>query len=96
MRVVVTVVDDLVGRSGDVLVDAPGDTPMERIFEALGREWGAVPREAVDVDHGVTFATSGLLDGTGCTSARRPRRPGRPASSNCARWAGATAGASSP
>ena len=64
MRVVVTVVDDLVGRSGDVLVDAPGDTPMERIFEALGREWGAVPREAVDVDHGVTFATSGLLDGT--------------------------------
>ncbi|WP_423922496.1 FtsK/SpoIIIE domain-containing protein [Frigoribacterium sp. 2-23] len=63
MRVFVTVVDDLSGRREDVLIDAPGDTPLRHVFDALGRECGALSRASLDVDDDTTFARSGLLDG---------------------------------
>ncbi|WP_420365889.1 FtsK/SpoIIIE domain-containing protein [Curtobacterium sp. L3-7] len=63
MRVVVTVVDDVTGESSDVLVDAPGQTPMRSVVDALARRTGgaAMPQDAPDGD--VPFARSGLVDG---------------------------------
>ncbi len=63
MRVVVTVVDDVTGDSSDVLVDAPGQTPMRSVVDALARRTGgaAMPQDAPDGD--VPFARSGLVDG---------------------------------
>lgn len=63
MRVVVTVVDDVTGESSDVLVDAPAQTPMRSVVDALARRTGgaAMPPDASDGD--VPFARSGLVDG---------------------------------
>ncbi|MFZ7087099.1 FtsK/SpoIIIE domain-containing protein [Curtobacterium sp. RRHDQ10] len=63
MRVVVTVVDDLRDESLDVLIDAPGSTPMRSIVDMLGRRYGSsiLPDGAADAD--TTFRQSGLVDG---------------------------------
>jgi len=63
MRVVLTVSDDVVGTRSDLVVDAPGETPLALVLEAIGREVGTVSRTPEGVDEQATFATSGLLDG---------------------------------
>ncbi|KQO59960.1 FtsK/SpoIIIE domain-containing protein [Curtobacterium sp. Leaf261] len=63
MRVVVTVVDDVRDESLDVLIDAPGSTPMRAIVDMLARRYGSsiLPDGAADAD--TTFRQSGLVDG---------------------------------
>ncbi len=63
MRVVVTVVDDVVGTTSDVLVDAPGQTPMRSVVDALARRTGSAPMPSDASDGDVPFARSGLVDG---------------------------------
>ena len=63
MRVVLTVSDDVAGTRSDLVVDAPGETPLALVLDAIGREVGTVSRMPEGVDEQATFATSGLLDG---------------------------------